>query len=130
VQDGKISPGETINARNQVNLKEFIVPIVFGVLLIFIVFEVDLGQDVGGSDTTEVPDPVIEARYEECYAVRDDAMHRQAFSTIDNPDVQREFISANRALIAAECRAQFPQEMIVLEDDDSTTLIRFRPRFW
>ncbi len=130
MQDGKISPGETINARNQVNLKEFIVLIVFGVFLIFVLFEVELGQDVGRSDAIEVPDPVIEAQYKNCYANRDDAMHRQAFSTIDNPDVQREFISAKRAEIAAECRAQFPQKMIVLENEDSAALIRFRPRYW
>jgi hypothetical protein len=57
-------------------------------------------------------------------------MHRQAFGTIDNPDVQREFISANRAVIAAECRGEFLQQLISVESDTSLNLIDVHPRFW
>ena len=112
------------------NLKKTTTIFVFGAIAVVVLFDVDWILDFGQSNEYEVPAPAVEAFYENCYAIKDDAMHRQAFGTIDNPDVQREFISANRAVIAAECRAEFPQQLISVEIDTSPNLINLHPRFW
>ena len=125
-----MSPCETKRADYSLKAKNFVITSAIGVLLILVLFEIDWVLDFGRSNTVEVPDPDIEASYENCFKIKDDAMHRQAFGTIDNPDVQREFISANRAKIAADCRAEFPQETLSVEGEGSLNLIDLQPRFW
>ncbi len=110
--------------------KKFIATTAVCLFLIVVLFEISWVQNGADGSAHEIPDPSVETRYENCYAMRDDLMHREAFGTIDNPDVQREFISANRAVIAAECRAEFPQKMIAVEHEDPATSIEFKPRFW
>jgi hypothetical protein len=112
------------------NLKKAITIFVLGAIAVVVLFDFDWVLDCGQSNGHEVPDPAVEELYENCYAIKDDAMHRQAFGTIDNPDVQREFISANRAVIAAECRGEFLQQLISVESDTSLNLIDVHPRFW
>lgn len=111
-------------------LKKTTIILALSAIAVLVLFDIDWVFDYGRTSGYEIPDPAIEERYENCYALEDDAMHRQAFGTIDNPDVQREFISAHRAVIAAECRAQFPQQLILVEDDASINLIDVHPRFW
>jgi len=63
------------------------------------------------TDSTGVATPSDSAagsRYQQCFDERDKAMHREAFATIDNPDVQKEFIATNRDRIREECRREFP----------------------
>ncbi len=91
--------------------------VVIGVLIVIAVVLLVVFKspfDFDGSQLTEVqvPDPAIEARYEACYAEKDHEIHSRAFATIDNPDVQREYITANRAIAREECRAEFPRTLI------------------
>lgn len=112
------------------NLKKSAIIVALGAIAAVVLFDINWVFDLGGTHSFEAPDPAIEALYENCYATKDDAMHRQAFGTIDNPDVQREFISANRAAIAAECRAEFPQQLISIETNSTINLLDVEPRFW
>jgi len=96
----------------------------------FVFFEVTFPLDISSASEAEVPDPVVEAEYARCYQERDEAMHRVAFGTIDNPDVQKEFISANRERIARECRELVPEQLITVLQPARFNLVDFRPRFW
>ena len=78
----------------------------------------------------KVADPAIEAAYDECFAAKDEEIHTRAFGTIDNPDVQKEFITSNRARAAAECRALHPEKMITIETPARFRVVTLRPRFW
>ena len=79
------------------------------------------------STQAEIADPDVELQYEACYQQKDDEIHATAFGTIDNPDVQKEFITANRARAAAECRALHPESTIRVEEPSQ---FRMTPRFW
>jgi hypothetical protein len=70
-----------------------------------------------------------EERYETCFAQRDKEIHDVAFATIDNPDVQKLYISNNRDLAVAECRAQFPKHWTVVDAPSRFKLIDLRFRF-
>jgi hypothetical protein len=77
----------------------------------------------------EVPDANQESLYDACYAEQDAEIHRTAFGTIDNPDVQKEFIISNRARAAAECRNAYPQKMITVAKPFQFNLVDVQPRF-
>ena len=92
-------------------------------ILVGVLFEFDIAP----STMTEIVDPAVEANFEACYQEKDDEIHATAFGTIDNPDVQKEFIIANRARAAAECRTQYPESLISVEEPGrfSVTLRRW-----
>ena len=92
----------------------------------FVLFEVHF---VTGADG-QIPDPEIEAAFDACYAGKDDEIHTTAFGTIDNPDVQKEFITANRARAVAECRELHPERLINVENQDGFFGVKLTPRFW
>lgn len=125
-----MSPCGTAKSELSLNLKKTAIIFVLGAMAVVVLFDINWVFDFGGTTSYKAPDPAIEELYENCYAAKDDAMHRLAFGTIDNPDVQREFISANRAAIAAECRAEFPQQLISVETDSAINLLDVEPRFW
>lgn len=75
------------------------------------------------------PDPAQEARYAACYAERDREIHAHAFGTIDNPDVQKLYISNNREIANAECRERFPEQWRVVNEPFRFNLIDLRYRF-
>jgi hypothetical protein len=104
--------------------------LVFALVVVFILFEVNFVLDLGGSQELEVPDPEVEAAYDACYREKDDEIHKTAFGTIDNPDVQREFITSSRARAAAECRQEHPERTITVEMSSSFNLVDLEPRFW
>ncbi|MGI9262354.1 MAG: hypothetical protein ACR2QR_09985 [Woeseiaceae bacterium] len=81
-------------------------------LLAGVLFEFDIAP----STTMDIVDPAVEANFVDCYQERDDEIHAKAFGTIDNPDVQKEFITANRARATAECRAEHPESLIKVEE--------------
>ena len=95
-----------------------------------IFYEIDMVLDFGGTTTVVKPDPVSEALYLNCYEEKDERMHAEAFGTIDNPDVQREFISANRQRIEAECRAEHPPKSVEIVEESPLNLIDMKARFW
>ena len=92
----------------------------------FVLFEVDVGAD--GDERT--PDPLVEAAFDACYAEKDDEIHTTAFGTIDNPDVQKEFITSNRARAVAECRELHPERLITVEKENAVFGVSLTPRFW
>ena len=97
---------------------------------LFLLFDVDFVLDVSGSRESRIADPAIEAQYEACYAARDDEIHATAFGTIDNPDVQKEYITSNRARAAAECRALHPESIMTVVEPARFNLVDLAPRFW
>lgn len=104
--------------------------VAIAIIGLFVLYDVTFVMNFGGVNEIERPDPAVEARFEQCYLERDDEMHRVAFDTIDNPDVQREYISANRARIARECRAENPTEIIRADERSAVNIIDLQPRFW
>ena len=93
-------------------------------------FEVEFRFDVALPAEVEIPDPAVEAEFEACYRARDDALHATAFATIDNPDVQKEFIAANRAAASRDCRALHPRQMITVSEPPRFDILDVEPRFW
>jgi len=75
------------------------------------------------------PDPGQEARFESCMQARDREIHHRAFDTIDNPDVQKEYISSRRERAAEDCRAEFPRQMITVHEPLQFNLVDVEPRF-
>lgn len=96
----------------------------------FVLFDVEFVFDITGSSQSQIEDPDVEVAYENCYAYKDDEIHATAFGTIDNPDVQKEFITSNRARAAAECRNLHPAVMITVEEPGRFNLVDLTPRFW
>lgn len=78
----------------------------------------------------QVPDPEQQARYEACFAERDRQIHKQAFDTIDNPDVQREFISMQRDRARTDCREHYPEAMITIRKPFRFNILDFEPRIY
>ena len=113
-----------------VNMRKIIVLLTLVIIAIFVLYDVSLPLVVASSYETSAPDPAIEAEYLGCYEAKDAAMHRVAFGTIDNPDVQKEYISTNRERIAQECRKQVPEKMIVVQEPARFNIIDLKPRFW
>jgi hypothetical protein len=99
-------------------------------IITILLFEVNFVLDWGGSVVREFPDPSVESEYKRCYQEADKRIHDTAFGTIDNPDVQKEFISSNEARAAAECRALYPEVMIRTEESADFNLVDLKPRFW
>ena len=102
--------------------------VVVGVALAL--YDVEFVFDVALPEETGIPDPAVEAAYERCYLERDNEIHATAFGTIDNPDVQKEFISSNRARAARECRELHPEVMATVRKPARFNIFDVNPRFW
>lgn len=100
------------------------IAVLFGLFDVQWAFELALPRDV------MTPDPAVESAYQACFAARDHDIHSNAFGTIDNPDVQREFITANRAVAERECRAASPETMITVRQAGRFNLLDLEPRYW
>jgi hypothetical protein len=100
------------------------------IVILFVLFEVTFPFDVAPAQDIEIPDPAVEAEYSSCYQEKDREMHGVAFGTIDNPDVQKEFISTNREHIARECRLEVPEQLITVVEPSRFNLVDIKPRFW
>ena len=98
--------------------------------LMLALYDVDFVLDIAMPGEMELPDPAVEAAYQDCYQLRDDEIHATAFGTIDNPDVQKEFITSQRAIAARECRQQHPQSMVTVETPGRFNIADLSPRFW
>lgn len=120
----KVAESRVVNKGNTIKLSALVL------VAVFVLFEVTFPLDVASPYESVIPDPAVEAEYLNCYEEKDKAMHRVAFSTIDNPDVQKEYISTNRDRIARECRLQFPEELIKVLQPARFNLVDFEPRFW
>jgi len=100
------------------------------VAIVLVLYEVELEFDFTPAKEVKLPDPVVEKENERCFQQRDEEMHEVAFGTIDNPDVQKEFISANRDHIARECRQQYPERLITVQEPSRFNFVDIEPRFW
>jgi hypothetical protein len=79
---------------------------------------------------SDQPDPAQEALYEQCFQTQDNQIHGIAFRTIDNPDVQKEFINTGRAHAARECRDKYPQRRVTKPQPFVFNLFDLQPRYW
>jgi hypothetical protein len=93
-------------------------------------YDVDFGFVLQLPGSEEIPDPDVESAYQSCYREKDAAIHATAFGTIDNPDVQKEYISAHRTRAKGECRRQHPARMITAETPFRFNLVDLTPRYW
>lgn len=100
-------------------------------LVVFLLFfDVSLNPEFSLPAEKSVPDANQEAQFQDCFDSRDTEIHHQAFGTIDNPDVQKEFISSHRAAAEKTCRSNYPQEMVTVRSPLRVNLFDIRPRFW
>ena len=104
--------------------------VVLAAIVLLALYDITFVLDFGGVRTVEAPDQAVEIQFENCFHEKDEALHADAFGTIDNPDVQREVISAGRQRIRRECRALFPQRLIEVEQQSERNLIDLAARFW
>lgn len=98
-------------------------------LVMFVFFDISLNPVFELPRDVERPERVQEQRYADCVAARDEAIHRRAFDTIDNPDVQREYISAHRETARAECRERYPEQLVTVRLPLRFNLVDLAPRF-
>lgn len=96
---------------------------------VFVLFDVRLNFEFSLPHQERQPDPAQEALYEACYAERDRDIHATAFGTIDNPDVQKLYITNNRAKARSACRAQFPERLVTVDEPFRFNLVDLRFRF-
>jgi hypothetical protein len=96
---------------------------------LFVLFEVSLDLQFSLPGESRQLDAEQEARYAACYADRDKEIHDVAFGTIDNPDVQKLYISNNRAVATAECRLLFPEQWIAVDEPFRFNLVDLRFRY-
>ena len=94
-----------------------------------VLFELRLDLEFSLPGQSTVADPAQEARYEECFAERDREIHAAAFGTIDNPDVQKLYISNHRDEARAMCRERFPERLVTVEEPFRFNLVDLRFRF-
>ncbi|ANO52080.1 hypothetical protein [Woeseia oceani] len=92
-------------------------------------FDVSLNPEFALPADVKVADPMQEQLYERCFAAEDAVIHEQAFGTIDNPDVQREFISMHREDAHASCRQRYPERLVDEHRGLQFNLIDLRYRF-
>jgi len=104
--------------------------LVAAVAAVPVLYDVEFQFDLRLPGSEEIPDPGVESAYQSCYREKDAAIHATAFGTIDNPDVQKEYISAHRARAKDECRRLHPARTIMVETPLRFKLIELTPRFW
>lgn len=98
-------------------------------VVLFLLFEVRPDVQFSLPHEARHIDVDQEARYAACYAERDKEIHLIAFSTIDNPDVQKLYITNNRDQAAKECRLQFPARWTTVDEPFRFNLVDLRFRF-
>lgn len=96
----------------------------------FVLFDVRFRYEFALPATLTTNDPEVEARFSACFTEKDDEIHARAFGTIDNPDVQKEFITSNRAIARRECRELYPAREMTTETPFRFNLVDLQPRFW
>lgn len=110
--------------------KTFVWLIVVSIALLFFLYEVKPDFVFSLPGESEQVDATQEALYAQCYALRDKQLHDTAFATIDNPDVQKEFINTSRARATYECREKFPQRLVTVRQSLVVKIFAIKPRYW
>ena len=96
---------------------------------VFVLFDVDVDPQFALARTVEVADEEQEGRYLACVAERDAVIHEETFSTIDNPDVQREVLATRKARAKLDCRAAHPERTVTVEEPFRFNLVDLEFRF-
>jgi hypothetical protein len=104
--------------------------IIAALIIVLLLFEVSLDLQFSLPGEEKQPDFEQEALFAACYEKRDAEIHRIAFGTIDNPDVQKEFINTNRERATANCRRSFPATETIVTTPLRMNLLDFEPRYW
>lgn len=106
------------------------VPILAASLALFLVlFDVTVRWEFALPRDVTRPDPAREAEFSACFEKRDAEIHERAFSRIDNPDVQREFISMQRDAAERACRERFPRREVTVRAPFRFNLVDIRFRW-
>ncbi len=100
-----------------------------GLAVLFALFDVRVNFQFTMPGEKRELDAGQEARYVACYAGRGKEIHEIAFGTIDNPDVQKLYISNNRERAASECRQRFRQQWVTVVEPFRFNLLDLRRRF-
>lgn len=100
-----------------------------GLFVLIALFDIRLNFEFSPAGQSRQLDPDQEALYAACYAGRDREIHRLAFGTIDNPDVQKLYILNHRAQAARECRERFPEQWTTVEEPFRFNLVDLHFRF-
>lgn len=100
-----------------------------GLLVLLLLFDVSFAPRFALPRDVTRPDPGQEGRYSACVEARDAAIHERAFGTIDNPDVQKLYIAAEREKARAECRERFPERLVTTREPFRFNLLDFELRF-
>lgn len=99
-------------------------------VIVMSLYKVTFNFEFSFATQVQRPDAAVEAEYARCFERKDKDMHGVAFDTIDNPDVQKEFITANREIIARECRQRFPEKLTIVQLPFRFNLVDLQARFW
>ena len=102
---------------------------VAALVVLLVLFEIHIDLQFSMPGESSQLDTGQEARYASCYADRDREIHDVAFGTIDNPDVQKLYISNNRDQAVTDCRLQFPEQWTTVDDPFRFNLVDLRFRF-
>jgi hypothetical protein len=104
--------------------------IAIAVVLVIALYDVRFNFVLSLPHEIEQVDSAQDALFAQCYELRDKQLHDTAFGTIDNPDVQKEFINTGRALAASECRDEYPQQWVTVLQPLRLNIIDLRARYW
>lgn len=96
---------------------------------LFSLFEISFDPQFSLPGEKRRANPVQEQRFVECFEQRDRAIHERAFGEIDNPDVQKEFITAERKEAGRQCRERFPERLETVHVPLSINLFTLRLRY-
>ena len=109
--------------------KKTLVIVFSACVALLVLFLVSVNVEFSLPADKRVRDAEQEARYMACYAERDEELHATAFATIDNPDVQKLYISQHRAEAAEECRREFPEQWLTVPEPMRFNLVDLRFRY-
>ena len=110
----KFSHGETNGS--ELNIKKTAWIAVVSLIAVIVLFDVSVNFEFSMPRDGAQADPEREAQYQACFEEKDAEIHRIAFATIDNPDVQKEFINTNRAGARGDCRQAYPMQMKMIKE--------------
>ena len=104
--------------------------IIAALIIALLLFDVSVDVQFSLPGEQKRPDLEQEALFAACYEKRDAEIHRTAFGTIDNPDVQKEFINTNRERATANCRRSFPATETIVTTPLHISLLKIEARYW
>lgn len=78
------------------------------IIAVYLLRQNSAGPGDSHTQPIEATDIQQVALFRECVAERDRQIHGKTFSTIDNPDVQREILATEKERAIRECREKYP----------------------